>query len=180
MKNERIREFKNQAEGVSIKESTKFIVKWLFFITILLSMLFIIAGKALGCSTIEFLSDNIIFVVCIIFLSILFIIGYSYDYKKSIYSKTYDKLLKDFSRATAEIMFIPNIPLEIILVNPRDSAYQDLIDKLPNGTKFYGILKKDNKIYVYIKLPNDGEKFMVDIVSKKDFMEYYKFIHNWE
>lgn len=180
MKNERIREFKSKAESVAIKEATKFIVKWLLLITILLSVLFIIAGKALGCSTIEFFSDNIIFVVCIIFFSILFIIGYSYEYKKSIYYKTYDKMLKDFSRATAEIMFIPNIPLEIILVQPKDSTYQELVDKLPNGTKFYGILKRANKIYVYIKLPNDSEKFMVDIVSKEDFMTYYKFIHNWE
>lgn len=180
MKNERMRTFKSQAENIAVKEATKFIIKWLFYITILLFALFIVAGKVSGFSTAEWLSDKILFVIFIIAFCILFILGYSYNYKESIYSKAYDKLLKDFSSSTVEIMFIPGTPLEILPIKAKDSTYQSLILKLPKFAKFYGILEKNNIIYIYVEFPNDSEKIVIDDVSKEDFLTYYKLVNDFE
>lgn len=180
MKYDRMCTFKSQAESIATRKATRFIIKWLFLIAILLSILFVIAGKALDCSTTEFLADNILFVICVIVFSIVFVLGYSYEYKEKVYSKSYDKQLKDYSKATTEIMFIPGIPLEILPIKAKDSVYQKLILKLPKAAKFYGILSTDNRIYIYVEFTNDNEKTFIDDVSKEDFMTYYKFIHDWE
>lgn len=173
---------KNAFEIKLKKETRKEIIKTIlpayicFYVCMLL--IFAIAGNGTGLGIIGWLKSMGDLSIILIVLMIAMIPFLWFMERPFANKRTFRKILKDMSKTLVEKVMVPGELIRVILIKAKGD-YGDFVLELQKDEKIeiYAVLgEKDNLIATYAVLKGEEKKRNLDIVSKGEFADYYRFV----
>ena len=180
---------KNQKSAFEIKwekETRKRLIKYVAPIEILIFILFFIilawAGAESGLGIIGILSPQIPLTIALIVLYIALIPFMWFMSKPECRKSAYEKLLKDMSKSLVEKVMTPEKPIKVMLTKAKGD-FGEFVLELQKDEKIelYAVLEKNHNIIgINAVLKGDEKRYLVDVVTKEDFRDFYQFVDTSE
>ena len=168
------------------KETRKQLIKYISPIAVVLLFVLVLLlglpGAVSGLGIVGFWASYVSEVIVVIVLYIAVIPFLWFMSKAEFEKKSYKKLLEDISKSLVESVMTPGEPVKVILIKAKGD-FGDFVLGLQKDKKveFYAVLgERDNLIAIYVVLKGEDKKRDLEVVTKKEFADCYRFVDDSE